>query len=71
MAENTRATPGARRLGPGHFETAWPSEKRKDIVDRVTYLVRGDKLEEPPHIMKARLTLEGAGKEWEHASIEE
>lgn len=65
------AEPGARRLGPGHFDTAWRDERRKDIVDRVRYLVRGEKLEEPPHILQARLTLEEAGQDWENASNEE
>ncbi|KAK3293146.1 uncharacterized protein B0H64DRAFT_476725 [Chaetomium fimeti] len=71
MDEDTiRAQPGARRLGPGHFEGAWPKEKRQDIVDRVKYLVRGDKLEEPPHILEARLALKDAGRVWQDVDKE-
>ncbi|KAH6623117.1 hypothetical protein F5144DRAFT_353606 [Chaetomium tenue] len=71
MAEGSQAIPGARRLGPGHFEGTWSREKRQDIVDRVKYLVRGERLEEPPHILRARLTLAQAGKDWGDASEEE
>ncbi|KAH6847806.1 hypothetical protein B0I37DRAFT_354498 [Chaetomium sp. MPI-CAGE-AT-0009] len=63
--------PGAQRLGPGHFEGAWPGERRQDIVDRVKYLVRGDKIEEPPHILAARLALKDAGKDWQYVQKEE
>ncbi|EAQ83691.1 predicted protein [Chaetomium globosum CBS 148.51] len=71
MEECSRAIPGARRLDPRHFDGLGSSEKRQDIVDRVKYLVRGERLEEPPHILRARLTLAQAGKDWGDASEEE